>query len=121
MGVKEAFLTFAFKSLGFTTASTKPLFDSSYTTASKSSLMSDDWRPSEVTLKLLEESCGDMQLIEHQATLFKVYWINRNEPRPNWDALFIGRLSYLQPVSTQTDDLRSQSIEEMLNDRSWAD
>jgi hypothetical protein len=81
-------------------------------------LMTKNWMPSQEIMLTLEKSGADLDLIKHQITLFRLYWISKREARSNWDSVFIGRMSHLQPMSNAP---KRRSIHEMLTDRSWAD
>jgi DNA-binding transcriptional MerR regulator len=83
----------------------------------RESLMTNEWTLRQEVYESLCQTGIDMALVMHQLELFKTYWIARAEPRQNWDSMFIGRLSHLQPI--KSDPMR-RSIQEELNDTSWA-
>lgn len=95
--------------------------------------ISKQWRPSQDCIDILQVQSGiSREFIANQLPEFIMYWINRAEPMHSWDNIFLRHIKYQWAASHkgQTDEknqhysgsnrTKDRSINDQLNDTSWA-
>lgn len=79
------------------------------------------WRPNADTIEHLQRYSNiSAELIEAARTEFVIYWLERNEPRPSWNKIFLDYVKTRSTSATGDQSTRDRSIAEDLTDRSWA-
>ncbi len=95
---------------------------------SEAGCIPSDWLPSDQTVSSLIALGMTKYRILEEAVAFRSYWLARNEHRPNWNASFISRITYLQRETAERDNRnkanrssRNISLADQLTDTSWAE
>ncbi len=101
-------------------------------------LIRSNWQPSADCIELLVQQSGIApDFIQEQVPEFVLYWSNRRQPMHSWDNIFIRNIKQQwakrhqisltqasqhagQQNVNQSTRTRDRSVEEDLNDRSWA-
>ena len=83
--------------------------------------ISRDWQPNVDTVEHLHNYSNiSIEQIEAARTEFVIYWLERNEPRPSWNKIFLDYAKSRSSNKTSDQSTRDRSIAEDLTDRSWA-
>ncbi|PID54744.1 MAG: hypothetical protein CR978_01925 [Gammaproteobacteria bacterium] len=95
-------------------------------------LMSKDWQPSQDAYDTLRLSHIDPQFAQGLVPEFILYWIERGDALPAWNARFVQHVKHqwarIHQMTSQANarqqrnsqSTRARTLEQDLNDRSWA-